>query len=99
MAKRCVNGIVCVEEVWRRVRRLAEGSPVTTTSVETPKAVADVWGGAPTATRPKQKGLGGLAAHLGGGFGLLLGSLGFCYSSRARVRQVRLFEIYRLPQA
>ena len=66
--------MVCVEEVWRSVRRLAEGSPVTTTSVETPKAVADVWGGAPTATRPKQRGLGGLAAHLGGGFGLLLGS-------------------------
>ena len=35
-----------------------------------------VWeGGAPTATRPKQRGLGGLAAHLGGGFGLLLGAL------------------------
>ena len=48
------------------MRRLAEGSPVTTTSVETPKAVADVWGGAPTATRPKQRGLGRLAAHLGG---------------------------------
>ena len=69
--------MVCVEEVWRRVGRLAEGSPVLTTSVETPKAVADDrWeGGAPTATRPKQRGLGGLAAHLGGGFGLLLGSL------------------------
>ena len=37
---------------------MAEGLPVMTTSVETPKAVADVGagrGGAPTATRPKQR--------------------------------------------
>ena len=68
--------MVCVEEVWRRVGRLAEGSPVLTTSVETPKAVADVCGrGAHRRRRDQSKrGLGGLAAHLGGGFGLLLGS-------------------------
>ena len=57
------------------MRRLAEGSPVTTTSVETPKAVADVWGAHRRRRDQSKRGLGGLAAHLGGGFGLLLGSL------------------------
>jgi len=36
----------CVwRRVWNKWRRLAEGLPVMTTSVETPKAVADVWQG------------------------------------------------------
>ena len=68
MAKRCVNGMVCVEEVWRRVGRLAEGSPVLTTSVETPKAVADgIVGGGVHRRRRDQSKRGGLAAHLEGG--------------------------------
>ena len=57
MTKRCVDGIVCVEEVWRRVERLAEGSPVMTTSVETPKAVADVCGGCTDGDETKAKGV------------------------------------------
>ena len=97
MAKRCVNGIMCVGEVWRRVKRLAEGSPVTTTSVETPKAVADVWGAHRRRRDQSKRGLGGLAAHLGGGFGLLLGS---CSTRVVPVSDRRDSSKYKgLPQA
>jgi len=82
----CVGG-----RVWDEWRRLAEWLPVMTTSVETPKAVADVWGAHRRHEKTKEgreaKG-GGQAAHLGEEWALvLLYSRRFgCYSSRARVK-------------
>ena len=82
--------MVCVEEVAKS-GKVGRGVTGIDHQCRNPQGRGGCVGGAHRRRRDQSKrGLGGLAAHLGGGFGLLLGS---CYSSRARVRQARLFEI------